>query len=646
MHSFEMNRFQASLLLVIGSSFLAGCGGSAQKGGSTAVVESAQGAAAATPLEHSLPGKLVFAGRLRSSRELLGVGMDSPAIRALWAEAVRNEPFLEYVDLDKPIDVIVAVDEQGFADLAKANGPRSSSIHVGVAVGLTQFNDAMFQGSPFKLQPDGSYADKQCVASAAVGPAPGRLVCGDGDDAKRLSPYMTQALPLKKWSEAPFFAEFHLAGFRPLVAGAVGQAREKLPELLKDVPPPMAGLAEQGVAMLDDMLTEASLWSDGMHSLTMSAYSGEAGAADVSFAFHMDNDRPFLAEALMRAQKRVTGPPKRFFDLPGDAKEGGFYHGLRTADVAHIQNPIVELWDGASRLALSMQVPMVKPMVEGGDLLVRSKCWQGENIVWAGGRLPGATKNADAKVQPANVIWNDYVGWVVMGAPKSAQCGELVSDSIDWALRMKSLPKLKQLSSEMDGITFSPIKSPLGQQLRGYRLSVKKELLNEATSDERFAAAEGPLEISLLIMDRGDTTWIGVSSDQKLLESKLSSLGTGATLKGSSDVARVVVSQALTAQFDSIDRLLALVEDLVPESRKPISQVPSGIRTAPFVTEVSVKPGGRGSGANAMTMSWQVRVPPPVMAGLRKIADWTESDYKRMKEVFAGSDAVKVLEKK
>ena len=115
-HSFEMNRFQASLLLVIGSSFLAGCGGSAQKGGSTAVVESAQGAAAATPLEHSLPGKLVFAGRLRSSRELLGVGMDSPAIRALWAEAVRNEPFLEYVDLDKPIDVIVAVDEQGFAD--------------------------------------------------------------------------------------------------------------------------------------------------------------------------------------------------------------------------------------------------------------------------------------------------------------------------------------------------------------------------------------------------------------------------------------------------------------------------------------------------------------------------------------------------
>ena len=348
----------------------------------------------------------------------------------------------------------------------------------------------------------------------------------------------------------------------------------------------------------------------------------------------------------MRAQKRVTGPPKRFFDLPGDAKEGGFHHGLRAADVAYIQNPFVELWDGASRLALSKQVPTVKPMVEGGDLLVRSKCWQGEDMVWAGGRLPGSTKHADDKPQPADVIWNDYVGWILVGAPKSAQCGELVSNAVDWALRMKSLPKLKQLADGMDGITVGPVSSKLGRNVRAYRLSVKKELLNETANEESFVAAEGPLEISLLIMDRGDTTWIGVSSDQKLLESKLSALGTGASLKGREDVATVVASQALTAQFDSIDRLLGLVEDLVPESRKPIAQLPSGIRTAPFVTEVNVAPGGRGSGANAMSMSWQVRVPPPVMRGLREIATWTESDYKRVKEIFEGSDAGTVLETK
>jgi hypothetical protein len=256
---------------------------------------------------------------------------------------------------DAPVDAAAALDP-------KASALTDWAPFAAVATGLKSLEEgrrlAETLGSVKEIGP-GVYrlrigksthrkADKAtCLIAAAAGPAPARLVCGNGDrDLDALAGYLTRTLPSKDLGPADLHIEMR---FSPLVQRYGTLMNEGL-HVGAALVPDRFGIGEP---KFDRALHRAALGvvdelmalSGDLDRMTIDA-AMQPERTDFSVQIRMRDRQSWTAGSMTSMAKRSGPPPASFWRLPADATAAGFSVTNDPQRTTEIWHTVQELIDG------------------------------------------------------------------------------------------------------------------------------------------------------------------------------------------------------------------------------------------------------------------------------------------------------------
>jgi hypothetical protein len=373
-----------SALLTVCACLLAvapACGGSAPAPVAPALARSAAPAPLPPPPDVSPvaePKGIVVYGRLSkpsASFSILHAWTNLPVPEAeRVTELVANAPFGPLLDLDRPIDLAIAVpggrmNQVVAAVAAPVKDPEMSRALLSERYKLVPGDNGVTLiqkagDSPPKDTTDDdddkegdSDDERACELAPAYGDAPVRLVCGS--DARALSvlgPWLARTAP-----RSSFPADLHLELRLQPVRPAIDQQKRMLGPVLSG----MLGGASGDAAAREALTSTAGELADfvgDLDGLSLDLTLGDSGATA--------NTMLRLLGTSSAYSRMVTGHPERngpapavFWQLPGDADFATFSRGIDDTDLSRMRD-VWTKWIGAWLGELGLKDPDRKAVLD------------------------------------------------------------------------------------------------------------------------------------------------------------------------------------------------------------------------------------------------------------------------------------------
>ncbi len=505
------------------------------------------------------PAGLLGIGRLKNPARLAqqtAAWADVPIDpRALLAQEL---PGIEDVlALESPVEVALLLDP--------TSGKRTPEFLAAASVGLTSLDAtlefARKHGQPVRqVEPgvhrvgDGSRV--ACVAAAALGPDPARLICGDDrEDVDALAPYLARGLPLQQLGSADLFIELDVEPLRARYAKEIRQIKTLgvpflLHHLQLDVPRFDRALADAVHGLADELVALA----DDLDKVTVELRLDEANQkVELASELGFRKRGSWVAESFEASARRASPPPPLFWQLPADASSAGFGTGTDAKRTARIRQTLVELVDG-----LLSSDPAIKPAGERLAALLEQVWFAEAPNAYAHGQLEASPPD-----RPEHAL-KQALGWYVWGveAPPAAleQALDGVADLFaDPALRKRAVQELKLAAADLPTLRPSPFKgATLPANSKHYRLTLPAKLVAELQEESKGDKPAQPLELHALLVPAKERTFIGFSADLRVLTEKLAQAASAAGergLAGRQGLEPLRQTQAVSGGFFTLESL-------------------------------------------------------------------------------------------
>jgi hypothetical protein len=553
-------------------------------------------AVAATPdmSEAPEPNHLVGLVRWKSADATMKIVSDWTGIRASAAELAWvfiDKSLASTLALDAPIDAAMSLDERGGDPLTPIFAVSVPVRNVDAARIAAQTMGPVTETSPgtykVTLRHRKKKGDKPfCVLTAAVGPAPGRFVCGDRErDVETLRPYLTRTLPKRDLGPADLHVEFHMAPvvdqYGPAIRQALHMGAALAPRKLQIGEPTFDRAIERMASGLSD---ELGALVDDIDSATIDLTMAPEGATGTG-SLRLKGQQSWTAGTFASTAARSTSAPASFWHLPLGATSAYYATTPEARRYEAIRRALSDLLDGWLQhegVASADRSPIVALL---GEKFLLDSPW-----VFASGPFAPEVVAKSAPKAPASApdplqAAMSKVGWylVGVGAPFPAtdftQALSAAANRPKFQAYLKgklgALTESEASSSDsssgaaaaanaktISGLTMKPAPAP--KELPKGSLAFELTFLREGTVAD--AAAKGakkkwpPVKMHLLVVPEKDQTWLALGSDKtQLLKPVLAATAVGAesgTLAARQDLPELHQPKLSGGGFTTLESLL------------------------------------------------------------------------------------------
>ncbi len=479
--------------------------------------------------EVSAPEDLVFVARWRSPAVTvdtllawtnLPLDWRSLMDRALPAKAkgAANTVFA----LDAPVDLAVTLGARTMAE------PEPQAV---IAVGLqsveagVRFAEAM--GEDVEDLGRGVFAvggggELDCVIAPATGPAAARLVCSDEESAvDALLPYVTRGLPHETLSQSDLHLELRVAPIRKSYGPLLQQAAElQIPFLLRELSLDDPAFDRSLASAVGGITAEVIALLDDVEKLTLDLELTEKTQhLDMAFAAEFRGTKSWIAQGVADAPGRARIAPPQYWSLPATASAASYQAPPNPDRMRPVRETAADLADS---LLSHQKLPAglrrdVRYLVEstGTSTAVR---------VAVQGPVPGSEKKTQSG-ELAEILsgLDRQWGWQAVG-----YIDEPAAEFFryfDTLVKVASDPAVEKLiRRQLPDVKTNEIPKLRSKRLFASNLSGSKQydlvLPLKAWTDG--ATDDGKLVI--VVMPRGNNTWVGSSLDEKVLLAEMAKL--------------------------------------------------------------------------------------------------------------------------
>jgi len=482
-----------------------------------------------TPVEE--PKDVVVVARWKNPRRVFDtlqqwVGIPIPVEMGV-EEVLRVPGFTSVIDMDAPVDALVALDD--------TSGARNPKPFVSFSVGLRSTQDARqalqgarevreLQEGVFRVELGSEWDKLICLVSPSLGSSPGRMVCGPRDrDVEVLHPYMTRGLPVVALPDRDLSGEVRLAPIQSkygkmlpqaiemgssFVGHELGTGDRNLDRAISDA---VGEVGKELVSLsndLDSLRFEVQLEPD------TKTLSGE-----LSLAFKTRNS--WLAQRFFDNANKAGAPPPLFWSAPADSTSAFFDRGVDAKNYEMIRR------HGGNLLDAAMARENLPPADRKAVVALFEKLMDGTPIsVSAAGRVEStASKGASEfdKIRDAAAV---SLGWQVIGLDeRSTRVDAWLQDlarvygraAIQRWLRSvtsveaKNMPQVRYGAMTVTGLP----------GLKALQVSVPATILDPSIKGAK------PFTYYVMVLPEGARTWVAMGADQAALEKQLKAIKAG-----------------------------------------------------------------------------------------------------------------------
>jgi hypothetical protein len=528
------------------------------------------------------PTELVALGRLSDP----GMVMDTAASWAKLPTDIRTmiraqEPELAQVlMLDAPAELAVTLDPGSRRDMPE--------LFAVVSVGLKSVDGAVAfakkQGHSVRMVKSGVYTiakdgPQACAIAASIGKAPARLVCGERpEDVDALLAYATRGLPNENMGTADLHIELRVEPLRRRYSKELRQLKSMaLPFLLKewslDSPRFDRALADAAHGVVDELLALA----DDVDRIALDGHvNKDAGRVDSTMTLKFKGQGSWIVQTMMEASKRAKGVPDSFWKLPKDSALASYAVGASAKRYDAIRNNLAELVGGA--LEKGGAPRKIRDQV--GDLI--RDMWTTEGAVVSGhGNLPTGGKPS-AGSTPVREQVKSAIGWYVFGFDESSTKYKSYFDKWvklwnDAQPEIQKSKLLKLASSAANGLgvrgtqpedlKLPKLASRAGKGLPPgstvYEVELPGSWFAEPSSETPMPGARPAkpvaapnLPIVMVLVPDGRRSWVGLSTDEKLISAKLREAVKGGGLSARGGLGALQSAPGLSGGYLTLEDLV------------------------------------------------------------------------------------------
>lgn len=595
------------------------------------------------------PAQLVFLGRVAKPGDVLKVAggwtrLPMPGAEVA-AEMLTGERTGKVIDLEQPVDVVVAIDaaRQSFAPTWAIG---AAVLSLDDAKAALSKHHKLVPGDNGVLIVEGlggadSDADddhpRVCELAPSAGASTTRLVCGSSDAALRqLGPFLTRTAP-----RAPVVSDVHMeVRFEPLKS-FVALGRTMMPGILSEAMGVRRGADPAARELVEGLTGEVCDLATDLSQITLDAKLEDAlGRVDTRVTFKTASS--VLARIATGHADRVDLPPSSFWHLPVDSDFAFFNRGIDPKELDHPRELLLKLLrhalekeglgesdrkalsDGLTHL-FSVGAPTV--VAKGVDLAAVRQALDSLQ----------AAKDDAAHEAATRAALDATVGWFLIGYDESPARLEGAMKEIASAWNRPALAKLMKIAAS--GGTPPSLKIvPAAASLKLPKDTTHLELTvfpphatphPAAPASAKPAPPAKPFKLHAFAVPDAGRVWLAIGLDEAAVAAKvrasLSSAPTEGTLAArpgleSMKDARVslggftTVRAALTTQPDAFPaaqgakakRIYALIAGLPDQGATPI----------PLLTTAA--PGATDSPAGSLSTT--LRLPRSAIEGIVKVA--------------------------
>lgn len=632
-----MTRFHPRVLALVSFVALAGCGGTPPaasptgKPAGTVVMPEGQVSGKAPPdlSPVAAPAELFGVGRLKNPGGLVDRGLAWAGLPIDWRALLqKKDPEMARVLAPNvPIDFALALDPSSTSDEPKPM--------FAIAVPLNSVDGALDvsrkRGWSVRMIKPGVYRvtndDDDCAVAAAVGPAPARLVCGDSAaNVDALLPYLTRGLPNEKFADSDLHVELRAAPFQKRYAHQLRRLKMLavpfvLNKLQLDNPAFDRALADAVHGVADEALALA----EDLDEISVDAWMrDDPQVIDAKASLRFKADSSWTAQTLLDSATRASAPQEAFWRLPGDATTATYGVTPNPKRFTAIQHTISEMLDG---YLAHENVPR-RTRDQLVDLTDQLFTMEGA-AVSGHGPVPSTITDYEkaSRAARARDAVRASLGWYVVGIDEKPDryrkfFGELTRAYNDPQIQKmlkkadaKAVPKLRTRGARGAG---------LAPGSTAYELKIPGELFaghswEEPGAKKKPKAAEPPLSIVLIVMPDGNRTWVGFSTDEAVLASKLAAVrkpNDPKSLASREGLAQLKSAKAISGGFMSLGALASsasALRKLHIDGSKVLATLPHKGET-PITYTLSV------SRDHGVSLDYSVRVPRAVVEDIAAAA--------------------------
>lgn len=511
------------------------------------------------------PGVFVL-GRVKSPSGSLDTVSKWAKLPMDWRQMIAEEEpgILEVVDLDAPLDFVMAVDS---SNLFAGFEPQ-----VAFSIGVVSMDAALERAredgkGATRLRPGVYRIDDDCAVAASRGKAPARIVCGDGSKSlDALLDYVTRGLPDEKLGDADARLEIHAEPLRKMYGGMLERGRAVVvPTILNELqigdPRFDRAMAEAVHALADEVLD--LIFDADRVVISLSAdRNNQSIEAEATFA--LKGSRSWVAQTLNERGKRAAAAPEIFWSLPRGSTSASFAHGGDPKRFEPIRGRLVDLADAG--LAKMQAPPRVRQSLVR---LIETLPSNSASTAYAGGSLGGQVDLKSMTRPDRNrEMVRQGIGWHVVGIDTAAKD---YSKFLDDVRRVATSRDFKRYLSST-GFPMDEYPEVRRRAARGRGLSPGTQAYEVVVPGAVFASkwAQPPndkgkaLSVVLVVMPDGKRTWFGLSADEKLLTSKLAQVRSSAKADGKISKAGLEQLQKTKVLSGGFSTLQSAVEGFGP----------------------------------------------------------------------------------
>ncbi len=520
---------------VFGTSLTA-CGGSADQSPPTVPTGPAQ--QPSKPLEKAdapevlpeapAPEDLFVRGRFKNPKELLDRSVDWLHLPIPWQELLsKKAPYLvENLELGAPMDLAITLDPESLG--------RPEPL-MAFSVGLNNFDQTLHS-----LRSAGRNVERvsrnvhffsmegsKCVVARANGLAPARLICSDERKSLDvLAPFMARTMPTKSFGEQDVFLQLEAEPLRRRFGKKAHMAKMGIPMLLREFALDNAkfdaalsdaahGVVDEFLLLIDEVdRLEATLW-----------VRDERNMAELELGLYLKEGRSFTAKSLKAAAGDAGPAPESFWRLPKDI-DGGSYASA-VGDISRFQ-PIVETISGL--LSGGMEHLGLPQGTLSAWVSAHRDAWSTKGpTVYGYGRLPEGKDQKKPKEMKkgelAERVIRHSIGYHLMGF--DADEGR-IAKLLDQTVKVFNDGKLRAFVSKQGAEELKHLptfrSSNAGHGLpkgsKSYAITFTPATVKKLTGEQDLKGL-GTIKGYILVVPDGQRTWVGVSTDEQVLASKL-----------------------------------------------------------------------------------------------------------------------------
>lgn len=476
------------------------------------------------------PADLVIKGRLSDPGAVVDIVMEWAKVPVDWRRmAQQNEPeAMSVVALGAPIEFVVALDKRAPKENPQPFAVFSfgvNSVENAASFVRRQGRDVRRDGGTYRMNAEGL----NCAIAPSVGKSRARVVCGDRDaDVDALLPYATRGLPNEQMGSSNFHAEFvaepirrvYGNDLRLLKAAATPYVMKEFsidnPRFDRALGDAVHGLADELMFLVDD-IDRFSIDAQ---------FKKDQGVFDMTGAMKFRSSTSWVAAAMASAGRNAKGPPEEFWRLPEDAQSASFVSASDPKLLNKARATLAELADGFLEHS---KVPK-KVRDQLNEIILGMLAQTGAYTSAHGEVAP--TPNADPF--DAREILRTKLGWYVGSLGEKIGVYKAYFDKI---VKLYGDPQLRAMLAQngvkpamLPKLTVRGSKAGLPAGSYVYELSIPGDLLGGGvpvpvapTPGKRVTVAKAqPLNLVFAIAPDGDKTWYGISTDERLMSTRMS----------------------------------------------------------------------------------------------------------------------------